>query len=603
MKEYLVKRYLRHLWIGLAAGLAASPALLATQRNLYLALALAGAIGVSFALVFRHSQGAYIDSLMMGAAFGIPLWVSLSIIIFPIIQGQMPQWTDVGMRAMLPQLTGWVVYGASAGLLLQVLRDMAFKRTGTNAEISPPRLVPNKHIVILGGGFGGMTTAESLEHLFGADQSVEFTLVSETNALLFTPMLAEVAGSSLEPTHISSPLRTALHRTRVIRGRATQVDLEARRVMITLSNGSTTQTLTYDHLVLALGAVSNYLGLKSVQRRAFDFKSLLDAIRIRNHVIDMFERADREPDEATQQEILTFVVAGGGFAGVELAGALNDFARGMLADYPGLRPENLRVILVHSRERILPELSEPLAAYALERMKERGVTFKLNARLTDARQDVVVLKTMSGANVTSIERSHQEDEEIRAQTLVWTAGTTPNPLLKTLRVKHDKRGAIIVDSMLAVPNHPAVWALGDCAAVMDSRTAKPCPPTAQFALREARTLARNIYASVHGKPLTPFHFNSLGALCVIGHQTACAELTLPLVRSKSVRFSGLMAWMMWRAVYLAKLPGLERKARVLVDWTMELFFPRDIVQTIDLSEIGNPEARPAPLESRPRKLG
>jgi len=583
-----VKRYLRHSWIGLAVGLASSPALLATQKNIYLALALAGVIGVSFALVFRHSQRAYIDSLMTGAAFGIPLWASLSIIIFPIIHGQMPQWTAVGMRAMLPQLTGWVLYGASAGLLLQVLRDLAFKRTGTEAEVSSPRIVPNKHIVILGGGFGGMATAESLEHFFGADQTVEFTLVSETNALLFTPMLAEVAGSSLEPTHISSPLRTALHRTRVIRGRASQIDLEARRVMITLSDGSTTQTLTYDHLVLALGAVSNYLGLENVQRRAFDFKSLLDAIRIRNHVIDMFERADREPDDATRQEILTFVVAGGGFAGVELAGALNDFARGMLADYPGLRPENLRVILVHSRERILPELSEPLAAYALDRMKERGITFKLNTRLADARQDVVVLKP---------------DEEIRAQTLVWTAGTTPSPLLKTLRVKHDKRGAVIVDSTLAVPNSPGVWALGDCAAVTDSRTAKPCPPTAQFALREARTLARNIYASVHGKPLTPFHFDSLGALCVVGHQTACAELTLPLVRSKSVRFSGLIAWMMWRAVYLAKLPGLERKARVLVDWTMELFFPRDIVQTIDLSEIGNPEARLAPLESRPRKLG
>jgi NADH dehydrogenase len=598
-----VKRYLRHSWIGLAVGLASSPALLATQKNIYLALALAGVIGVSFALVFRHSQRAYIDSIMTGAAFGIPLWASLSIIIFPIIQGQMPQWTAEGMRAMLPQLTGWVLYGASAGLLLQVLRDLAFKRTGTEAEVSSPRIVPNKHVVILGGGFGGMATAESLEHSFGADQSVEFTLVSETNALLFTPMLAEVAGSSLEPTHISSPLRTALHRTRVIRGRASQIDLEARRVMITLNDGSTEQGLTYDHLVLALGAVSNYLGLENVQRRAFDFKSLLDAIRIRNHVIDMFERADREPDEATRQEILTFVVAGGGFAGVELAGALNDFARGMLADYPGLRPEDLRVILVHSRERILPELSEPLAAYALERMKERGVTFKLNARLADARQGVVVLKPMSPANTSSIDRSHQEDEEIRAQTLVWTAGTTPNPLLKTLRVEHDKRGAIIVDSLLAVPNSQGVWALGDCAAVTDSRTAKPCPPTAQFALREARTLARNIYASVHGKPLTPFHFDSLGAFCVVGHQTACAELTLPFVRSKSVRFSGLMAWMMWRAVYLAKLPGLERKARVLVDWTMELFFPRDIVQTIDLSEMGNPEAQPAPLESRPRKLG
>jgi NADH dehydrogenase len=583
-----VKRYLRQSWIGLAAGLASSPALLATQSDIYLALALAGVIGVSFALVSGHSQHAYIDSLMTGASFGIPLWASLSIIIFPIIKGQTPQWTAAGMRALLPQLTGWVLYGASVGLLLQVLRDLAFKRTSAEAEVSPTRLLPNKHIVILGGGFGGMSTAEHLEHFFGADQSVEFTLVSETNALLFTPMLAEVAGSSLEPTHISSPLRTALHRTRVIRGRASQIDLEGCRVTLTLGDGSTTQILTYDHLVLALGAVTNYLGLENVQRRAFDFKSLLDAIRIRNHVIEMFERADREPDELTRQEILTFVVAGGGFAGVELAGALNDFARGMLADYPSLRPEYLRVILVHSRERILPELSAPLAAYALECMRERGVTFKLNARVADARQGRVTLKP---------------EEEIRAQTLVWTAGTTPNPLLKTLRVERDKRGAVVVDSTMAVPNFPGVWALGDCAAVADSRTAKPCPPTAQFALREARTLAKNICASVHGKPLTPFHFDSLGALCVVGHQTACAELTIPFVRSKSLRFSGLMAWMMWRAVYLAKLPGLERKARVLVDWTMELFFPRDIVQTIDLSELGGLEAQPAPLESRPRKLG
>src|SRR6516162_160261 len=395
-----------------------------------------------------------------------------------------------------------------------------------------PRILPSKRIVILGGGFGGTSTAESLEHLFGADESVQFILVSETNALLFTPMLAEVAGSSLEPTHISSPLRTSLHRTRVIRGRVSQIDLEGRRVTIFLGDGAAASTLTYDHLVLALGSVSNYLGRDNVQRRAFDFKSLLDAISIRNHVIDMFERADREPDQTFRQETLTFVVAGGGFAGVELAGALNDFGRGMLADYPSLRPEDLRVILVHSRDRILPELSEPLAAYALQRMRDRGVTFKLNARLADAGPGTVVLKPTSGANASSIEHGHIEDEEIRAQTLVWTAGTTPNPLLKILPVERDKRGAIIVDSALAVPNFPGVWALGDCAAVTDSKTGKPCPPTAQFALREARTVAKNIYANVHGKPLTPFHFDSLGALCVVGHQTACAELTVPFARNK-----------------------------------------------------------------------
>jgi len=542
------------------------------------AFVLAAVIGMTFELLFRHTRHAYMDSLMTGAAFGIPVWASISVIIFPLFTGQMPHWTAAGMRALLPQLTGWVVYGASVGILLQALRDLVSLRAPDKAE-APQRILPSKRIVILGGGFGGTSTAESLEHLFGADESVEFILISETNALLFTPMLAEVAGSSLEPTHISSPLRTSLHRTRVIRGKASRIDLEGRGVTILLGDGSATQTLTYDHLVLALGSISNYLGLENVQRRAFDFKSLLDAIRIRNHVIDMFERADREPDHATRQAALTFVVAGGGFAGVELAGALNDFGRGMLADYPSLRAEDLRVILVHSRDRILPELSEPLAAYALDRMRERGVTFKLNARLADAGPGAVVLKP---------------DEEIRAQTLVWTAGTTPNPLLKALPAEHDKRGAIIVDSMLAVPNFPGVWALGDCAAVTDSRTGKHCPPTAQFALREARTVAKNIYANLRGKPLTPFHFDSLGALCVVGHQTACAELIVPFARNKSVRFSGLIAWIMWRSIYLAKLPGLERKARVMVDWIMELFFPRDIVQTIDLSALSSLETAQPP---------
>ena len=598
-----MNRYYRHRWIGLAAGLASSFVLVATQNNTLVAIVLAAVIGMSFELLFRHTRYAYMDTLMTGAAFGLPVWASISVIIFPLISGQMPQWTAAGMRALLPQLTGWVLYGASVGILLQALRDLVSLRAPDKIEAAP-RTLPSKHIVILGGGFGGTSTAESLEHLFGADESVEFILVSETNALLFTPMLAEVAGSSLEPTHISSPLRTSVHRTRVICGRASQIDLEGRRLTILLGDGSATQMLTYDHLVLALGSVSNYLGLDNVQRRAFDFKSLLDAISIRNHVIDMFERADREPDQTIRQETLTFVVAGGGFAGVELAGALNDFGRGMLADYPSLRPEDLRVILVHSRDRILPELSEPLAAYALQRMRDRGVTFKLNARLADAGPGTVVLKPTSGANASSIEHSHIEDEEIRAQTLVWTAGTTPNPLLKILPVERDKRGAIIVDSALAVPNFPGVWALGDCAAVTDSKTGKPCPPTAQFALREARTVAKNIYANVHGKPLTPFHFDSLGALCVVGHQTACAELTVPFARNKSVMFSGLIAWIMWRAIYLSKLPGLERKARVMVDWIMELFFPRDIVQTIDLSALSSVETvHPTTLETRPRKLG
>jgi len=174
------------------------------------------------------------------------------------------------------------------------------------------------------------------------------------------------------------------------------------------------------------------------------------------------------------------------------------------------------------------------------------------------------------------------DGEIPAETLVWTAGTSPNPLLRNLPVERDKRGAVIVETTLAIKDHPGVWALGDCAAVVDGVTGKACPPTAQFAIREAPVLAKNIRASLEGAPLQAFHFNSLGALCVVGHQTACAELSVPFARTKSMRFSGLLAWAMWRGIYLSKLPGSERKIRVLMDWTVELFFPRDIVQTIDL---------------------
>jgi len=174
------------------------------------------------------------------------------------------------------------------------------------------------------------------------------------------------------------------------------------------------------------------------------------------------------------------------------------------------------------------------------------------------------------------------DGEVPAETLVWTAGTAPNPLTKSLPLEKDKRGAVIVGATLAVPGYSGVWALGDCAAVVDAKTGQPCPPTAQFALREAAALAKNIRANLQGRPACGFHFDSLGALCVVGHQTACAELTVPFARSKSMRFFGLLAWLMWRGIYLGKLPGLERKIRVLVDWTVELFFPKDIVQTIDL---------------------
>jgi NADH:ubiquinone reductase (H+-translocating) len=261
-----------------------------------------------------------------------------------------------------------------------------------------------------------------------------------------------------------------------------------------------------------------------------------------------------------------------GFSGAELAGGLNDFARGMTAHYLRLSTADLRIILVHSRERILPELSESLADYAMQRMHERGVTFKLNTRITDAEPGSVTLSS---------------GEKIATETFIWTAGASPSPILQKLPVGHNGRGAVLVDRTLGLPGYRNVWSLGDCAAVPDTEPRKTCPLTAQAATRQAAFLAKNIRASLLGRRLKPFRFQSLGSLCVVGHHTACAEML-------GLKFSGLFAWLLWRGIYLSKLPGLERKVRVFTDWTLELFFPRDIVQTIDFDRSGSRQNDPEP---------
>ena len=406
-----MNRTIRQATIGVLAGALSSAALGFTLGRPVLGLLLGTVLGAFYALSLRPARRAYADNFMTGAALGVPLWALVSVIALPVFVGQMPEWSAEQMRGHFPALVGWVLYGAVLAIISTWLSDWTSEIFGPEVEVHSEIPSPAKRIVILGGGFAGMKTAECLEKELEKNFSVHITLVSDTNALLFTPMLAEVAGSSLEPSHISTPLRSSLHRTEFVRARTTGIDLGKRCVFlegIASTDGTPeARVLGYDHLVLALGSVSNYLGMANVEKLAFNFKSLLDAIRIRNHVIEMFELADRQPDPLLRVPLLTFVIAGGGFAGVELAGALNDFARGILADYPNLGPKEVRVVLVHARERILPELSESLAHYAQEKMAERGVEFRLNARLANAKPGIVVLN----------------DGEIPAKTLVWTAGT------------------------------------------------------------------------------------------------------------------------------------------------------------------------------------
>ncbi len=462
------KALLRRALPGFGCGLLCGSLLAGGFGNLSLGLVTGAILGTFYALALPRpigGDGAAADRAMAAAAFGLPIWGALNVILLPLLDGRMPQWTAAGMRALFPALVGWLLFGFALGLLTTGavrLAERFFGAAPAAPEPAPPEA--KTRIVILGGGFAGVTAAMNLEKEFRYDPPVAFTLVSETNALLFTPMLAEVAASSLEPTHISTPLRSSLHRTSVLRAQVAGVDLEKRRVQLSERE----ETLPYDHLVLALGAVSSLPSGEGIAEHALEFKTLADAIRVRNHVIDAFDRADAESDAARRHALLTFVVAGGGFSGAELVGALNDFARGMLADYPSLSADDLRIVLIHSRERILPELSASLADYALERMRARGVAFELNARVSAARPGVVVLKRKEPEKAEATKKPEPVELEIPTETLIWTAGATPSPLLKELAVERDKRGAVLVENTLAVRGRTGLWALGDCAVVPDA---------------------------------------------------------------------------------------------------------------------------------------
>ncbi|MGH9576015.1 MAG: NAD(P)/FAD-dependent oxidoreductase, partial [Terriglobales bacterium] len=382
------------------------------------------------------------------------------------------------------------------------------------------QIVPGrKHVVILGGGFGGVYAAIQFDKTLARDANVDVTLVNRDNFFLFTPMLHEVASSDLDMTNIVNPIRKLLRRVEFFNGEVESIDLKQRLIHVVHGQTHHGHTLPYDHLVLAFGSVTNFYGLPGLAERALTMKTLGDAIYLRNRMIGHLEEANFECAASLRKPLLTFVVAGGGFAGVETIAGMNDFLREVLPFYPHLRPDMLRLVLVHSGDVILPELGEQLGRYAHQKLSARGVEIRTNTKVVELSDHDVRLS--DGTTITT-------------STLVWTAGTAPNSLLATLPCQ-TKGGRLLVNDCLEVPDWPGVWALGDCALIPDQLTGGYHPPTGQHALREGRVVARNVTAAFRGTAKQPFRFKTIGQLAAIGRRTGVARIL-------GVNFSGVIAW-------------------------------------------------------------
>jgi NADH:quinone reductase (non-electrogenic) len=410
-----------------------------------------------------------------------------------------------------------------------------------------------QRIVILGGGFAGITVARRLERRLRAGEA-EITLISRENFSVFTPMLPEVSSGALDVRHVVTPIRSQLHVTRFILADVNTVDAAAKTVTYTHTLTGNTETIGYDQLVLALGSATSTFGLPGVAEHVFALKTLEDAGILRNRFMWLLELADTEEDEAVRRRLLTIVVVGGGFTGVETAGEITDLFRDVERFYPHVHPDDVRIILVEGGKTLLPGLPPRMGSYSASALAKRGVEILTGDPVASADDEGLQL---------------QSGRKLRSATIVWSAGVRPSPTLATAPFPRVKGRSILVDRDLSIPGYPGVWALGDCAAIPDGKGGF-IPMTAQHAIREGPVAADNIVAVLRGKPTRAFHYATLGMMASLGGRRAVAQFLGDRV------LTGFIAWFLWRTYYLLRLPGLDRKLRVAFDWTLELLFPRDI---------------------------
>src|SRR3954452_21202971 len=419
------------------------------------------------------------------------------------------------------------------------------------------------HVVIAGGGFGGFYAARTLERVL-PPQAARITLVNDVNFMLYTPLLPGAAAGTLEPRHVVVPLREELKRTHlrlgtVVGGRPGEQKLEVRTLK------GTVEQLDYDHLIVALGSVSRTLPIPGLAEHGIGFKSLPEAIELRNHVLRTLEVAETLEDADERRTWLTYVFVGAGYAGLEGLAELQDFAADVIDLYPRCRTQGMRWILVEARDRIMPEIPAPLADFATRELRGRGIAIRTGTTLDAVTADDV---TLSGGEV------------LPTKTLVWTAGVKPHPVIARLGLPLDEQGRIKVDATLRVDGQDNVWALGDAAAVPDpaKKGKSATPPTAQHALRQGKRAGKNVAASIGSGKVKPFTFKTKGVFVDMGQGQAVAT-------TLGIRWRGVPAWWLARSYHLAMMPSLGRKLRLLVDWNVSLLFGRD---TSELGQLGHP---------------
>jgi NADH dehydrogenase len=406
----------------------------------------------------------------------------------------------------------------------------------------------NKNLLIVGGGFAGTRAAQLLEHTLPPGWTL--TLVSQENFITFNPLLPEVVGASILPSHVIAPHRQMIHCSHACMAQVTEIDTAARLVHY-LGEGA--GTLPYDQLILACGVNANLEVVRGMANYGLPLKTLGDALFLRNRIIARLEQAELQPDREHRRWLTSFIVVGGGFSGVETAGELVDFLYASLRYYRRVSCDDLRIVLLHGTDRLLPELSPHLGAFTLRKMSSRRIDVRLNAR---------------AVRVTDRDVHLESGEIIQGGTVICTIGTQPNSLLESIPAVKN-RGRLVVNPDFSVPGVEGVWAAGDCAAVLNAVDGKICPPTAQFAEAQAKQLAANIVSRLKGQPTRAFRYRPKGQLCSVGHNKAVAEIF-------GVNISGFAAWLMWRGLFLLRIPTLARKSRLFLEWNWAMFFPPDV---------------------------